>query len=94
MIEELQDAFAANVAEGLESGASVCVWRGGKEECCLFAGDAQPGVSWQENTLVPIYSATKAAAAACLLLALYDCCQGPYVEVGDIWSAFPAPIVP
>ncbi len=87
----LQQAFESNFSEGLEQGASVCVWQQGREKACLIAGEASPGQPWQRDTLVPIYSATKAAAAACLLLALYDCCQGPELEIGDVWPAFPAP---
>ncbi len=91
MMQHLQAAFDANVAAGLEQGAAVCVWQNGEERVHLCTGEARPGHLWTEETLVPIYSATKAASAACLLLALYDCCQGPELEVGALWPAFPLP---
>ncbi len=91
MMPTLQAAFEANVAAGLEQGAAVSVWKQGVELCHLCAGDARPGVAWTPDTLVPIYSATKTASAACLLLALHDCCQGPELEVGELWPRFPLP---
>ncbi len=91
MMPALKAAFHANVAAGVERGAAVCVWQRGQELVHLCAGEARPGVEWTPDTLVPIYSATKAASAACLLLALYDCCQGPELEVGTLWPQFPRP---
>lgn len=68
----------------LVGGASVSVWQHGQEILTLHEG-------WPDDALVPVYSATKPAAALCLLLALHDCCQTPELEVGAIWPAFPAP---
>ncbi len=90
-MKTLQAAFEQNLAEGLEQGGSVSVWQNGQELCTLCGGNARPEQPWLVNTLVPIYSATKAAAAACLLQALYDCCRGPELEVGDLWPRFPLP---
>lgn len=91
MIESLKQAFSRNVEDGLEVGGSVSVWCRGEELCTLCAGEARPGKVWTGATLVPIYSATKPAAAACLLQALHDCCRGPELEVGDLWPTFPQP---
>ena len=90
-MKALQAAFERNLAEGLEQGGSVSVWQDGQEVCTLCGGCARPDSPWQVNTLVPIYSATKAAASACLLQALYDCCRGPELEIGDLWPRFPLP---
>lgn len=79
---ELERRFCA----GTQGGASVCVWQQGREILSLSEG---PG--WNQDTLVPVFSATKPASALCLLLALHECCRGPESEVGDIWPAFPAP---
>ncbi|HIX19753.1 MAG TPA: beta-lactamase family protein [Candidatus Akkermansia intestinigallinarum] len=87
----LRAAFAQNFAEGLERGAALCVQQNGREGLHLCGGEAREGRAWTPETLVPVYSATKAASAACLLLALYDCCRGPELEVGEIWPRFPAP---
>ncbi len=90
-LPHLRSAFEKNAAAGPEQGAAVCVWRHGEELCLLCTGEARPGQAWVPDTLVPIFSATKAASAACLLLALHDCCQGPELEVGDLWPQFPLP---
>ncbi|MBR5895102.1 MAG: beta-lactamase family protein [Akkermansia sp.] len=91
MMTRLQQAFALNQQEGLEQGGSVSVWQNGQELCTLYCGEAYSGAEWQAHTLVPIYSATKPAAAACLLQALYDCCRSPELLVRDLWPSFPVP---
>ncbi len=91
MMQTLKTQFEANFAAGVEQGAAVCVWQNGEELCHFCGGEARPGLPWTPQTLVPIYSATKAASSACLLLALHDCCQGPELEVGALWPAFPLP---
>ncbi len=91
MTTPLQRAFEAHVAAGPGQGAAVSVWRGGVEVAHFCAGEARLGQPWTPSSMAPIYSATKAAAAACLLLALYNCCQSPELEVGALWPAFPAP---
>lgn len=90
-MKALRAAFEQNVADGLELGGAVSVWQNGQELCTLYAGQAREDTPWQADTLVPVFSATKAAAAACLLQALYDCCRGPELQIGDIWPAFPLP---
>lgn len=88
-MKHLRQAFDLNLREGLEQGGSVSVWQEGCELCTLCGGTARGDTPWQADTLVPIYSATKAAASACLLQALYDCCRGPEMEVRDLWPQFP-----
>lgn len=73
------------------AGAAVCVLRNGEELFSCCRGGNGRGERWTEETLTPIYSATKAASAACLLLALYECCQTPDTEVGSLWPRFPLP---
>lgn len=87
----LAETFARHFQEGREWGAAVSIWRNGQEMTHLCDGFATEQRAWEPDTLVPIYSATKTASAACLLLALYDCCQGPELAVGDVWPAFPVP---
>lgn len=79
-------AFEHCFRDYLVGGASVSVWQHGQELLTLSGG-----AGWSADTLVPVFSATKPAAALCLLLALHDCCRTPEVEVGDIWPDFPAP---
>lgn len=84
------DYLAAQAAD-TGAGAAVCVWQNGQEMLHLCGGGDGRGGAWSPDTLVPVYSATKAASAACLLLALYDCCQTPDLEVGALWANFPLP---
>lgn len=91
MREKLQAAFALNIEEGLEWGGAVCVWQNGQEICSVCGGETGSGSAWQADTLVPIFSATKPAAAACLLQALLAEGKGPEMPVGDLWPAFPLP---
>lgn len=87
----LRRAFEDNFARGCDSGAAVCVWQNGVETAHFCGGEARDAQPWTAQTLAPVFSATKAASAACLLLALHDCCQDPELEVGDLWPAFPLP---
>lgn len=92
MSETLKTVFEAQLASGIERGAAVCVCRSGRCIASFYGGSRgdQRG-DWTPDTLVPIFSATKAASAACLLTALYECAQGPELEVGALWPEFPAP---
>ena len=91
MREELRQAFECNFAEGVENGAAVCVMQRGRELCHLYAGMARPGIAWAESTLVPVFSATKPAAAACLLQAMWERGFSPMLELGELWPEFPLP---
>lgn len=91
MTAALEQAFRCNAETGADDGASVSVWQNGVEALTLCHGEARPGIAWTPQTLVPVYSATKAPAAAALLTALYDCCRSPELEIGDVWPEFPVP---
>lgn len=91
MIERLRQAFEGNFAAGWETGAAVCVMQRGQALCECHAGVARPGMPWEANTLVPIFSATKPASAACLLQALWEKGGTPELEMGSFWSDFPLP---
>ena len=64
------DAFAANFADRGEIGASLCILADGKPVVDLWGGIATPAskAPWQQDTIVPVYSCTKAATALCLHL--------------------------
>lgn len=88
----MTELLAHILAEGDNRGASLSLWRGGQEELTLCTGCvAEGGPAWQPDTLVPVFSATKPAAAACLLTALWECAQGPELELGALWPEFPNP---
>jgi CubicO group peptidase (beta-lactamase class C family) len=61
-------AFERNFAEQRELGASICVVHEGRTVVDLWAGaaDADGVRPWQRETLVPVFSCTKAAVALCV----------------------------
>lgn len=64
--EGARDAFAANFADGSEVGASFAATRNGEWIVDLWAGDADSkGRPWQPDTIVNVYSTTKAITALC-----------------------------
>ncbi|CAN5397384.1 serine hydrolase domain-containing protein [soil metagenome] len=87
----LDAAFAQNFSEGRELGASVSVWREGREVVTLAGGTTAKGEGaspWSAETLVPIYSATKGPASAALLLLVERSGFDLGVPVSEIWPAF------
>lgn len=63
--EPVRDAFAENFAEDLEAGAGFCVYKDGELVVDLIGGarDRRGAKAWQSDTLVPVFSTTKAVAA-------------------------------
>ena len=74
-------------------GASVSVWKEGREIVSLHSGFAAADKTrpWTEHSLVPVYSATKGAASAALLLALHQQGASPQMSMGELWPEFPLP---
>jgi CubicO group peptidase (beta-lactamase class C family) len=61
--EAVKDAFErSEIARG---GASFGAYYRGRPVVDLWAGEARPGVAWQENTVSTVMSATKGLAALC-----------------------------
>lgn len=89
----IAEAFDGNFRDYGELGASVSVWQNGKEILSLHSGFTVVDQShlWTEHSLVPVYSATKGAASATLLLALYQQGASPQISIGELWPEFPLP---
>jgi CubicO group peptidase (beta-lactamase class C family) len=66
----LADAFAANFDAGQEIGAAICVYQRGKKVVDIWAGLKDKSIDdpWREDSLVPVFSVTKALAALCFLI--------------------------
>lgn len=90
-INELEIYFRENFSTRGELGASVSVWIQGEEIAGLADGwrERERSNKWIKRTLVPVYSATKAPAAATLLHAMDR--HGLTIEapVGEVWRKFP-----
>lgn len=68
--EPLVSAFRQNFAQKHETGAAVCVYHRGVKVVDIWAGlknrtNSEP---WHEDTLVPVFSVTKALASLCFLI--------------------------
>jgi len=87
----VERAFERNFSERGELGASVSVWRDGRELLTLGEGwcEREKVRRWTQETLVPVYSATKGPAAATLLWVLADHGLGPDDWVERVWPGFP-----
>ncbi|MBB5351612.1 CubicO group peptidase (beta-lactamase class C family) [Haloferula luteola] len=85
--------FEENFRSRGELGASVSIWIDGEEVLHEAGGwcDTSRERPWTTQTMVPVYSATKAPAAATLLLALDAFGLGPETPVGEVWPRFPLP---
>ena len=87
------EAFERNFRERGELGASVCVWWDGMELVSSSHGwcEKEQSRSWTDDTLAPVYSATKGPAAAALLHALDTHGLNEASPVAEVWSKFPLP---
>jgi CubicO group peptidase (beta-lactamase class C family) len=88
----VKDAFAANFAEGLELGARFTAVQGGEVVVDLWAGHADRARqrAFDERTLTPIFSTTKAIAAVLMARAVDQGRLAYDQPVADLWSEFAA----
>ncbi|HWB06534.1 MAG TPA: serine hydrolase domain-containing protein [Verrucomicrobiales bacterium] len=73
-MEAVEAEFARNFSERGEVGASVSIWRHGQEIVSLHRGarTKEEVDTWNADTLVPVWSATKGPAALVFLLVLHE----------------------
>lgn len=90
-VQQLENAFAQNFELRGELGASLSVWRGGEELLSLSRGWCERDQQrvWTEETMVPIYSATKGPASFVLLEMLEENGMCPESRVQRVWPEFP-----
>lgn len=90
--EGVREAFAANFAQGLDDGASVCVTVDGTPVVDLWAGtrDAEGKLPWEEDTIVNVYSTTKTMAALTTLLLADRGAFDLHDPVARLWPEFAA----
>lgn len=88
----VKDAFAANFEEGLELGARFTLVEAGETVVDLWAGHADRDRTrpFDETTLAPVFSTTKALAAL-MIARLVDQGRLAYDQpVADVWPEFAA----
>ena len=64
----LRDLLEQNLADGLDTGASVALVQDGEVVADLWGGEARPGVPWTRDTVVQVWSVTKAMAALAVMV--------------------------
>ncbi len=86
----MKEAFAANFEAGLELGASLAVTHQGRAVVDIWAGWADPERTrpWAEDTLVRVYSTTKAAIVLCALMLVDRGLLDLDAPVARYWPAF------
>ena len=90
---QIETAFEDNFSHRREIGASLSVWLGGQEVVSLHAGTmskTENAMPWTNETIVPIWSATKGLAAASCLRALDGEGYTLDMAVAELWPEFAA----
>ncbi len=90
--EAVRDAFAGNFAARGELGAGVAVVAHGKPVVSLWAGWADEARTrpWQRDTLVHVWSTTKAMTALCVHILMDRGELDPDAPVARYWPEFAA----
>ncbi len=90
--DRISALFHENFALHGDLGASLSVWRDGREVIALAGGwrDREKTVPWTTATPVLVWSATKGPAAACVLHAMQEHGITPAVRVAEVWPEFAA----
>ena len=88
--DRLPALFVENFTSFGELGASVSVWREGREVVSLAEGwrDREMTLPWTAETPVLVWSATKGLAAACLLHACQEHGVAITTRVTELWPEF------
>lgn len=88
----VRDAFAANFAAGREVGASFAATLGGEPVVDLWGGyaDAARTRPWQRDTIVNVFSTTKAVTALCAHMLVDRGQLDLDAPVARYWPAFAA----
>ncbi len=90
--EPVNGAFTANFSDGLEAGAGFCVYKDGELVVDLIGGtkDKRGAKAWQANTLVPVFSTTKAVAALVIAWLVEHDRLNYEQTVANLWPDFAA----
>ena len=90
--EGVRDAFAANFDNGSEVGAAFSAYHRGQKVVDLWGGvaDQATGRAWDEDTVVLVFSTTKAPTAVCAHRLAEDGRLDVEAPVATYWPAFAA----
>ena len=89
-VDRIEKLFMENFARFGEIGASLSIWRDGREVVSLANGwrDRQRSEPWTARTPVLVWSATKGPAAACALHAMQERGLTLATPVAAVWPEF------
>lgn len=86
--EPLRALLAAHLETGVDVGAAVAVVHDGELVADLWGGEARPGVPWQRDTIVQVWSITKVMAALGVLVLVDRGEVDLDAPVATYWPAF------
>lgn len=88
--EAVADAFLTNFRQHGEVGASVCINLGGRQVVDLWGGLREAGGTerWQRDTVLIVYSCTKAATALCAQILIDRGLLELDVPIARYWPEF------
>ncbi|MEO6742200.1 MAG: serine hydrolase domain-containing protein [Chthoniobacteraceae bacterium] len=91
-VSRIETLFRENFTHFGDLGASLSVWRDGREVISLAEGwrDRNRTQPWTADTPVLVWSATKGPAAACVLQAVQERGLTLDTRVADVWPEFAA----
>ena len=87
---KLEDIFAKAIKSGFDDGAGFALEVEGKEVLNLWGGfsDKQHQKNWQKDTLVNVFSVTKAMTSTCALQLIESGNLNPNALVSDYWPEY------
>ena len=91
-VARIENLFRENFTRFGDLGASLSVWRDGREVISLAGGwrDRDRTLPWTAATPVLVWSATKGHAAACVLHAMQSHSLTMETRVAEVWPEFAA----
>ena len=87
---KLEEIFVKSVESGFDDGAGFALEVEGKEVLNLWGGytDKEHKTVWQENTLVNVFSVTKAMTSTCALQLIESGKLDTEALVSDYWPEY------
>src|SRR5919201_1958692 len=88
--QRIAPLFEENFKQFGELGAAISIWQNGEPILDLHGGfrDARREHRWEADTIVLVWSATKAIGSACLLHALQESGLRGQRRVSEFWPQF------
>ena len=88
--QKVGDIFSDAITSGFETGAALAIEHKGKMIVNLWGGyqDANKTKTWEENTLINVFSVTKGVTATCISRLIDQGKLDPSKNVGDYWPEY------